>query len=128
MMGKVAETVGAAEQTCRLEQLSGDSHRSLCSLRREPVMKRTTLVGRSPGPETLVVLVGTFRSAANWAAGRGLHLEQWTLIESCSPLTVYQRRFGRSLREQPVMTNPAAVIARLPVPCGGVWRRLRKPK
>lgn len=58
-------------------------------------MKKNTLVGHPLGPETLVILVGTFRSAAMWAVSQGLHLNQWTLIESCTPLIVFNRQGDR---------------------------------
>lgn len=65
------------------------------SLRHEVrlAVKKADLVGHGPGPETLVVLVGTFRCAATWAASQGLHVNQWVLIESWNPLAVYDRRF-----------------------------------
>lgn len=59
-------------------------------------MKKSTLVGRPLGPDTLVILFGTFRSAAVWAASQGLHLNQWTLIESCTPLVVFNRQGDHS--------------------------------
>ena len=61
-------------------------------------------MGRAPGPATLVVLVGTFRSAATWAAGEGLHLSQWTLVEACSPLMVFDRRYPRPSKEDVGLT------------------------
>lgn len=64
-------------------------------------VKGMQTVGRRPGPDTLVVLIGSFRAAARWAAAEGLHLEQWTLIESCSSLTVYDRRFAKPSKEAP---------------------------
>lgn len=71
-------------------------------------MKRSELVGRAPGPATLVVLVGSFRSAAIWATGEGLHLTEWTLIESCSPLTIFDRRFTHPSKEDVRRTIPLA--------------------
>ena len=61
-------------------------------------------MGRAPGPAILVVLVGTFRSAATWAAGEGLHLSQWTLVEACSPLIVFDRRYPRPSKEDVGLT------------------------
>ena len=69
-------------------------------------MRREELVGRALGPATLVILVGTFRSAATWAANEGLHLSQWTLIESCSPLIVFDRRLAHSSKDDLLPTIP----------------------
>lgn len=69
-------------------------------------MKKSTLVGRPLGPDTLVILVGTFRSAGVWAASQGLHLNQWTLIESCTPLVVFNRQGDRSSWQAPGEVEP----------------------
>ena len=71
-------------------------------------MKRSQLVGRALGPDTLVVLVGRFRSAATWAANEGLHLSQWTLVESCSPLIIFDRRFTHAPNKEAHGTVPSA--------------------
>ena len=71
-------------------------------------MRKSEFVGRAPGPDTLVVLVGRFRSAAIWAAEEGLHLRQWTLVESCSPLIAFDRRYPRPSKENVRLTVPLA--------------------
>ena len=65
-------------------------------------MKKGRLVGHPFGPDTSVILVGSFRRAAIWAAREGLHLSQWTLIESRTPLVVFARRPDRSLTAVPI--------------------------
>ena len=40
-----------------------------------------------------------FPSAATWATKEGLHLSQWTLIESCLPLIIFDRRFPEPRKE-----------------------------
>ena len=71
-------------------------------------MKKSTLVGHPFGPDTLVILVGTFRCAAVWAASQGLHLNQWTLIKSCTPLVVFNRQRDRSSWQGPGEVGPLA--------------------
>lgn len=65
-------------------------------------MKKGRLVGHPFGPDTSVILVGSFRRAATWAAREGLHLSQWTLIESRHPLVVFDRRPDRRLTAVPI--------------------------
>ncbi len=65
-------------------------------------MKKRRLVGHPFGPDTSVIFVGSFRRAATWAAREGLHLSQWTLIESRTPLVVFARRPDRTLTAGPI--------------------------
>lgn len=76
-------------------------------------MKKRRLVGHPFGPDTSAILVGSFRRAATWAAREGLHLSQWTLIESHTPLVVFDRRPDPTLRGAP---RPLASVDEVALP------------
>ena len=87
------------------------------------VVKKTEFVGRPPGPDTLAIFVGSFRSASTWAAANGLRLNQWTLVESCTPLTVFHRRMGCPSREAPVTITDTVEAGAVPVRRARKWWR-----
>lgn len=72
-------------------------------------MKKSTLVGRPLDPDTLFILVGTIRSAGMGAASQGLHLNQWTLIESCTLLLVFNCQGDHPLGQAPGEVGTLAV-------------------